>query len=123
MAGNCTTVLSRNLNDLRSILFWKAVLAELIGTLILVFVGCAVCLDNWQKKDGGSTVVQISLTFGIAVATSVWCIAHISGGHINPAVTVAMLVTRKITLVKAVLYIIAQCVGAMAGAGILRGRQ
>jgi len=109
-------------NELRSIPFWKAILAELLGTLLLVFIGCASCLDNWQKEAAlgrGVTVVQISLTFGLAVATVVWCIAHVSGGHINPAVTAGMLIARKITVIRAIFYVIAQCAGAILGAGLL----
>jgi aquaporin-4 len=107
----------RNLDDLKNLKVWKASLAEVFGTTILVFIGCAVCLENWQLgTTGDATVVQISLSFGLAVATAVWCIGHISGGHINPAVTVAMLVTRKITLARAFLYVLAQCAGAVFGA-------
>ena len=50
----------------------------------------------------------------------VWCIGHISGGHINPAVTVALLVTRKISVVRAVLFVVAQCLGAIIGAAFLK---
>jgi aquaporin-4 len=103
-------------------MFWKAVLAELLGTMLLVFIGCAVCLDNLQKSaadQGMATAVQISLAFGLAVATIVMGIGHVSGGHINPAVTVGMLVTRKITVIRACFYILVQFVGAIAGAGLL----
>jgi len=118
--------LNRNVRDIQSVAFWKAIVAEVLGTLILVFCGCAVCLGDWEdpgniKSVKDSSFVQISLTFGLAVATPVWCIAHVSGGHINPAVTIAMLVTRKITIVRALFYVIAQCAGAVAGAGLLYG--
>lgn len=113
--------LARNIHDLKDPEFWKAGLAEVLGTLILVFVGCAVCLDDWQVVGGNASVVQISLSFGLAVATAVWCIGHISGGNINPAITIPMLLTRKMTLARAVVYVIAQCLGAIAGAAILHG--
>jgi aquaporin-4 len=51
----------------------------------------------------------------------VWCIGHISGGHINPAVTVAFLVARRINIVTAVIYVAAQMTGAVFGAGLLAG--
>ena len=116
----CTNSLSECLKDLKDSKLWRGVLAEGIGTMILVFIGCGACLNNeWETFS--PTQVQISLTFGLAVATIVWMIAHISGGHINPAVTVALLVTRKITLVRALLFIAVQCAGAIAGAALLMG--
>ena len=109
--------MATSLDDLRSSLFWRAVVAESLGTCFLVLVGCGSCVP-WEDSYAPS-IVQISLAFGISVATMVWCIGHVSGGHINPAVTGAMLITRKISLAKACLYIMAQIVGAIAGAGIL----
>ena len=70
--------------------------------------------------DGIPSMVQIALCFGLIVGTMVWCIGHISGGHINPAVTVALLVTRKISVVRAVLFVVAQCLGAIIGAAFLK---
>lgn len=64
--------------------------------------------------------MQISLCFGLSVATIVWAIANVSGGHINPAVTVALLLTRKITVIRALLYVVVQCIGAIVGACILK---
>jgi aquaporin-4 len=90
--------------------------------MILVVVGCGTCMggkDEWEKNE--PTILQISMAFGLVVATVVWCLAHISGGHVNPAVTIAFLVTRKISLVRGLLYVFAQCVGALAGAGLLYG--
>lgn len=66
-------------------------------------------------------IEQIALAFGLAVATMAWCIGHVSGCHINPAVTAGMLAARKISVAKALLYIFAQCVGATVGAAILKG--
>ena len=66
-------------------------------------------------------MVQISLAFGLSVATIVWMIAGVSGGHINPAVTVAMLTARRISIARALAYVIAQCLGAIVGAAVLKG--
>ncbi|CAH1780059.1 unnamed protein product [Owenia fusiformis] len=108
-----------SIEDVRSPLLWRAVLAELIGTLFLTFIGCGSCI-GWLD-DYDPSMVQIALAFGLGVATMVWSIAHVSGGHINPAVTCGMLVTRKISVARSVFYVIAQSIGAIAGAGILKG--
>ena len=113
------SVMATSLDDLRSLLFWRAVLAEFLGTLLLVFVGCGSCI-GWED-DYAPSVTQIALCFGLIVATVVWAIGHVSGGHVNPAVTMAMLVTRNVSLARALFFILAQCAGACVGALILKG--
>lgn len=100
--------------------FWKAVSGEFIGMLIFVLLSLGSTI-NWSKEENPlpADLVLIALCFGLSIATMVQCFGHISGGHINPAVTIAMLCTRKISLAKSIFYIIAQCLGAIAGAGIL----
>lgn len=107
-----------SVDDIRSVVFWKALFAEFAGTFFLVLIGVGSTVQGWRKDP--LDIVQIAFTFGLCVTIVVWIIGHISGGHINPAVTVAMFVTRRISLIKAVLYIIFQCAGAVAGAGMLR---
>jgi len=93
----------------------KKYAAELIGTFALVLIGC------------GSAVIArpyigwlgVSFAFGLTVLAMVYAIGNISGCHINPAITIAMLVTGKIKFKDAVAYIIVQCVGAIIGAGVL----
>jgi aquaporin related protein len=98
---------------------WKALLAEFLGTLVLVFVGCGSCL-KWDPEHPDPSIVQIALAFGITVATMAQAIGHISGCHINPAVTTGMLVAAKMKPIKAGLYIIFQCLGGLAGAAVLK---
>ncbi|XP_031979972.1 aquaporin-4 isoform X3 [Corvus hawaiiensis] len=100
--------------------FWKAVSAEFLAMLIFVLLSLGSTI-NWggAEKPLPVDMVLISLCFGLSIATMVQCFGHISGGHINPAVTVAMVCTRKISLAKSVFYILAQCLGAIVGAGIL----
>lgn len=89
--------------------------AELIGTLALVLIGCgsAVIAGEFIGFYG------IAFAFGLTVLAMVYAIGSISGCHINPAITVAMFVAGKIKGRDAVFYIIAQCIGAIIGAGIL----
>ncbi|CAG5129328.1 unnamed protein product, partial [Candidula unifasciata] len=110
-----------SLEDITSLRLWKGIVAEFVGTLLLTLVGCGSCIDLTGNVAKTSPIVQIALCFGLSVGTIVWSIAHISGGHINPAVTAAMLATRKISLAKAVFFILFQLIGAVVGAGILFG--
>ncbi|XP_076322430.1 aquaporin AQPAe.a-like [Tachypleus tridentatus] len=96
-----------------------ALLAEFLGTAILVLIGCGSCITGWDSHYS-PTIVQIALAFGVTVGTVVQFIGHVSGGHINPAVTFAFLVTAKISLLRAVLYVIVQCLGGIVGAGLLK---
>ncbi|XP_003939195.2 aquaporin-5 isoform X1 [Saimiri boliviensis] len=101
-----------------SVAFLKAVFAEFLATLIFVFFGLGSAL-KWPSAL--PTILQISLAFGLAIGTLVQALGPVSGGHINPAVTLALLVGNQISLLRALFYVVAQLVGAIAGAGILYG--
>jgi aquaporin Z len=90
-------------------------LAELIGTMVLVLMGCgsAVIASYYIGNLG------IAFAFGIAVLAMVYAIGGLSGCHINPAITISMLVARKIGVRDTVFYIVFQCIGAIIGAGVL----
>jgi aquaporin Z len=96
-------------------------LAEGFGTLALVLFGCGSAVIANANGIGLDTtgMVGISLAFGLSVVTMAYTIGHISGCHINPAITVAMLVAGKISVKDALGYIIAQVLGGIGGAGIL----
>uniref|UniRef100_A0A674AJV8 Aquaporin 4 n=1 Tax=Salmo trutta TaxID=8032 RepID=A0A674AJV8_SALTR len=101
--------------------FWRAVSAEYLASLIFVLLSLGSTI-NWAAESDNpppADLVLISLCFGLAIATMVQCFGHISGSHINPAVTAAMVVTRKLSLAKGVFYLAAQCLGAITGAGLL----
>lgn len=95
--------------------YMKKYSAELIGTMALVLIGCgsAVIAGKFIGFTG------ISFAFGLTVLAMVYAIGSISGCHINPAITIAMLVAGKIKGKDAIFYIIAQCIGGIIGAGIL----
>jgi aquaporin Z len=94
--------------------------AELLGTALLVFFGVgAATLSFGFKLDGGSTaagVVATALTFGLVLLALVYTIGPISGCHVNPAVTIGFVVSKRIDVKEAVGYWIAQFVGGILGA-------
>jgi len=90
-------------------------LAELLGTFVLVFIGCGSAVVA-GKSIG---FLGIALAFGIAVLAMVYAIGPISGCHINPAITIAMLVNGKISGKDAGVYIICQCIGAILASALL----
>ncbi|XP_053560997.1 aquaporin-5-like [Bombina bombina] len=101
-----------------SLAFLRAVFAEFLATLLFVFFGLGSAL-RWPSAL--PTILQISLAFGLAIATLVQTFGHISGANINPAVTFAFLLGSQISIFRAIFYIIAQILGGLAGAGILYG--
>lgn len=115
-----------SVDDIKSLRFWKAVIAELIGTLLLVMIGCG-SYTAWENQNdthqisSAARIVQISLCIGLGIATLVWVFGHVSGGHLNPSVTMAFFITRRISLARAIMYVVGQCVGAIIGAGLLKG--
>ncbi|HUF54780.1 MAG TPA: MIP family channel protein [Dehalococcoidia bacterium] len=104
--------------DLSPNLF-RAALAELIGVLLFVFIGCGAVV---MFVSGGfdAALVGIALAHGLAIAVLVAGTARISGGHINPAVTFAAVVTGRMKAGPGVVYVAAQLVGAVAGALLLQ---
>ena len=103
---------------------WRAAAAEFLATLSFVFIGPGTVVMTGiafgGSVDGASRLLTIALGHGLAIAVLVWATAHLSGGHINPAVTLAAFITGKIKLAKGVLYVIAQVSGAVCGAFLLK---
>nr|XP_011758462.1 aquaporin-2 isoform X3 [Macaca nemestrina] len=102
--------------ELRSIAFSRAVFAEFLATLLFVFFGLGSAL-NWPQAL--PSVLQIAMAFGLGIGTLVQALGHISGAHINPAVTVACLVGCHVSFLRATFYVAAQLLGAVAGAALL----
>src|SRR5882672_5024454 len=93
--------------------------AEALGAFALSFIGAgAICLATHKGFAPGVDLLAIAMAHGIILAIAVSATMNVSGGHLNPAVTIAMLVTRRIGLAGAIQYIIAQLAGAML-AGLL----
>ena len=102
----------------------KAALAELIGTFTLVFIGTTTAVfagSGLLGPGGGMGILAIAFAFGFTLLVLVYAIGPISGCHINPAVTIAMLVARKIGVQNGIAYIVAQVVGGFLASLVLLG--
>jgi len=97
----------------------KKYLAEFIGTFWLVFGGCGSALLAAAFPGVGIGLVGVSLAFGLTVLTIAYSLGHISGAHLNPAVTVGLWIGGRINAKEVFPYIIAQILGGIAAAGIL----
>ena len=98
---------------------FKNYTAELIGTFWLTFAGCGSAVIAAAFPQVGIGLVGVSLTFGLSVVTMAYAIGHISGCHLNPAVTVGLAAGGRFPAGQVVPYIIAQVLGAVAAAGLL----
>ncbi len=95
----------------------KKFVAEFIGTCVLVTLGCGTAMLTGCEHWGG--YLATALAFGLVIVGMAYCVGNISGCHINPAVSLAVFINGGITLKDFVGYICAQCLGALAGAGLL----
>lgn len=95
----------------------KKCTAELVGTFMLCFIGAGSIVTNALVDGVG--LLAIAVAHGLALSIAVSATMNVSGGHINPAVTVAMLVTGRIDAASAVAYIVAQLAGATIAGGAL----
>lgn len=93
----------------------KKYVAELLGTMVLVLAGCGSAVLAGSKIG----YYGIAFAFGLSLLALVYVIGHISGCHVNPAVSISMLAAGKMRPKTTVLYIVAQCAGAVIGAAAL----
>jgi len=101
----------------------RSVVGEFAGTLALVLIGCGSCSGGDQGEaaiDDQANTVRISLCFGLVLASLAQGLGHVSGAHLNPAVTLGLWLGRQVGLLRGLLYVGAQCGGAVAGSAILR---
>lgn len=97
----------------------KKNIAEFIGTFWLVFGGCGSALLAAGFPDVGIGFVGVSLAFGLTVVTIAYALGHISGAHLNPAVTIGLWAGGRIPFKDVLPYIISQVLGGIAAAGVL----
>ncbi|XP_065337150.1 aquaporin AQPAn.G-like isoform X1 [Cloeon dipterum] len=98
---------------------FRVVFAEFLATALLVGVGCASCTAALSHKDALQSPVITSLSFGLVVGILVQIFGHISGAHLNPAVTVCAVILKEIPLKWMFAYILSQIFGGIAGYAIL----
>ncbi len=91
-------------------------LAEFVGTFALIFIGAGSIMTAAQLTGGGYALIGIAAAHGFVIAVMVSALGHISGGHFNPAVSTALLITRKIKPVDWAAYVVVQLVGATVAA-------
>ena len=95
----------------------KKYLAEAVGTMLLVVFGCGVAVATGCTGNDG--IVATALAFGLVIVALAYSIGNVSGCHVNPAVSLAMLINKKITLREFLGYVIGQVIGAIVGAAVV----
>lgn len=105
--------------------FYRATMAEFVATLLFMYITLTTVVEDKRRKGscGGVGLLGEASAFGGMISLLIYCISAISGGHVNPAVTFALFLARKVSLPRAVLYIVAQCLGALCGTALVKGIQ
>ncbi|KAK9075455.1 hypothetical protein SSX86_003778 [Deinandra increscens subsp. villosa] len=105
--------------------FYRAGIAEFTATFLFEYVAVLTLIEVSKSPTKCSSVgIQgVAWAFGGMIFTLVYCTSGISGGHINPAVTFGLFLGRKLSLIRALFYMVMQCGGAICGAGVVEGLQ
>src|SRR3954453_20255625 len=97
----------------------RRAIAEFIGTFWLVFGGCGSAVLSAAFPDVGIGLLGVSFAFGLTVLTMAYAIGHISGCHLNPAVSIGLWAGKRFPAAELLPYIVAQVIGGIVGAGVL----
>ena len=97
----------------------KKYIAEFIGTFTLVLIGCGTAMLVGCDAANGCGYILTAFAFGLTIVGMAYCVGNISGCHINPAVSLGVLMSGGISVSDFIGYVIAQCLGAFAGSGVL----
>ncbi|XP_025082059.1 aquaporin AQPAn.G-like isoform X1 [Pomacea canaliculata] len=114
----CRRLMAQEFEDLRSGNFWRAVVAEFLGCVLLIYFCVGVGLR--APDDSPSNLLEAALAVGFFFAAMLSALMAVSGAHINPAVSIGLLVARHCSFVRFFFYVIAQCAGAITGAALLK---
>ncbi|XP_071959719.1 aquaporin AQPAn.G-like [Antedon mediterranea] len=105
-------------DSISEVSLWRSVFAEFLGLTLLVLISAGASAP-WDEPNA-PTVFQIAIASGLTIATLIHNFMAVSGAHVNPAVTIAFIVSRKISFLRGLLYVLFQCAGACLGAEILK---
>src|SRR5450755_3634367 len=97
----------------------KRAIAEFFGTFWLVFGGCGAAVLAAGFPTVGIGFAGVALAFGLTVLTMAYAIGHISGCHLNPAISIGLVVGKRFPAAEVLPYVVAQVLGAVAAAGVL----
>lgn len=97
----------------------KKYIAEFIGTMVLVIMGCGTAMLVGCDAVNGGGYILTALAFGLSIVAMAYCVGNISGCHVNPAVSLGVLMSGGMDSKDFIGYVVSQCLGALAGAGIL----
>jgi len=111
------STLPENVETIRSLL--QPASAEMIGSALFVFCACGSGVSGSYSGFEGSKTIGIGLAFGMNIFVLCYAIGHISGGHLNCAVTFTFCLMRRISIMRALFYFFAQFVGGLIGIGFL----
>lgn len=126
--------MARIQEDIRRLRFWRSLLAELLGTFFLVLIGCGAWASEKPPLADVSnsnptvptfvssqiSVVRVALAFGLTLAAVLYCVRSLGEAHLNPAVSLAMLITKRTSVVKLILFVVCQIFGAILGAAFVK---
>jgi len=108
--------------EIRTLEFWRAIIAECIATFFYVVMICSVHQSMDTQQDSLADVqIYTAIATGLAMITLAHAFLPVSGAHLNPAVTIACMIIKKVSILRAALYVCAQCGGAIAGSALVYG--
>ncbi|MBR2283236.1 MAG: MIP family channel protein [Ruminococcus sp.] len=99
----------------------KKYVAECVGTFVLVLLGCGTAMLVGCDAENGGGYILTALAFGLVIVGMAYCIGNVSGCHINPAVSLGVLISGGMSITDFIGYVISQCIGAILGAAVLKG--
>lgn len=99
---------------------FKKCIAEFIGTFTLVLIGCGTAMLVGCDAASGSGYILTAFAFGLVIVGMAYCVGNVSGCHINPAVSLAVLISGRMKVTDFVFYVVSQVLGAISGAACLK---